>query len=355
MPGRSLLTRYATSTITGAPAYVTVYANNICQLRCDMCFYWDAMQEDPQQISLTEATQLGLSLKGVLHISITGGEPTLRKDLDQFVTNLCTHSGTPRCSIITNGFQTKHVVQQVKEILRLNQDTEFRICVSLDGTEKTHDRIRGIKGSYQKAISTYKILRRMSTCDAYHNLHVDINTCISRWNYDDFKIFREEVKYLNPNHHSVTITRGKTKVAQAGDIPVSAVSEVMDYVRGQRPKKWNEQMVGKVRDVMYDEIQRITEQNTHRHNCTAGKRYATVYQNGNVHSCEVLHTIHPKQSSYLGNLNDVNWDIRQILRTAEAYRVRKFIKDKKCFCTFECAKTADVLYTPKLLAKVLTK
>ena len=195
----------------------------------------------------------------------------------------------------------------------------------------------------------------MSTCDAYHNLNVDINTCISRWNHHDFKKFREEVRYLNPNHHSVTITRGKTKVEQAGDIPVSAVAEVMEYVRGQRPKKWNEQMVGKVRDVMYDEIQRITEQNTHKHNCTAGKRYATVYQNGEVHSCEVLSTIHPDQSSYLGNLNDVNWDIRQVLKTAEADRVRKFIKDKKCFCTFECAKTADVLYTPKLLARVLTK
>lgn len=355
MPGNALLYKYAASTLTGAPAYVTVYANNICQLRCDMCFYWDAMQEAPQQISLTEATQLGLSLKGVLHISITGGEPTLRKDLDGFVTNLCTHSGTPRCSIITNGFQTKHIVQQVKEILRLNQDTEFRICVSIDGTEKTHDRIRGIKGSYKRAVSTYKILRRMSTCDAYHNLHVDINTCISRWNHADFKNFIKEVQYLNPNHHSVTITRGKTKVEQAGDIPVDAVGEVMDYVRGQRPKKWNEQMVGRVRDVMYDEIQRISEKNTHKHDCTAGKRYATVYQNGEVHSCEVLNTIHPDQSSYLGNLNDCNWDIKQVLKTAEAQRVRRFIKDKKCFCTFECAKTADVLYTPKLLAKVLTK
>lgn len=355
MTTSKLVSRYLSSTVTGAPAYVTVYANNICQLRCDMCFYWDAMQKQPEEISLTQATQLGLSLKGVLHISITGGEPTLRKDLVKFVSNLCEHSGTPRCSIITNGFRTKHVIQQVKKILEWNKSTEFRICVSIDGTEQVHDKIRGIKGSYRNAVATYRALRRLSTLDAYPNLHVDINTCISRFNYKDFDEFRKEVHYLNPTHHSVTITRGKTKEPQAGDVPAQDVARIMKYVTGQRPKKWNEQMVGRVRDVMYDEIDRITRDNTHKHNCTAGKRYATVYQNGHVHSCEILNTIHPEQSSMMGDLNDFNWDMVELLSTHKAKQVRKFIRDKKCFCTFECAKTADVLYTPKLLAKVISK
>ena len=26
------------------PSYLILYVNNICQLRCDMCFYWDSMQ-----------------------------------------------------------------------------------------------------------------------------------------------------------------------------------------------------------------------------------------------------------------------------------------------------------------------
>lgn len=347
--------KYLTNLVTGAPAYVTVYANNVCQLRCDMCFYWDAMQQAPQEITLTQATQLALSLKGVLHISVSGGEPTLRKDLVEFVSLLCKHSNAPRCSVLTNGFQTKHVVSQVKEIVRRNPTTEVTIRVSIDGTEQVHDRIRGIRGSYRRAISTYRQLRRLSTCDAYANLNVDINTCISRWNYDNFDTFCEEVKLLNPCHHSVTITRGKTKEPDAADIPESAVTKVMKYVRGQRPKKWNEQMVGRVRDVMYDEIERIIKHNTHKYNCKAGKRFATVYQDGSVHSCEILNTIHPDQSSLLGNLNDVDWDIRRVLDSQTAHDVKKFICNKKCFCTFENAKFTDVVYTPSLLAKVITK
>ena len=31
------------------PSYLILYVNNICQLRCDMCFYWDSMQKKTKQ------------------------------------------------------------------------------------------------------------------------------------------------------------------------------------------------------------------------------------------------------------------------------------------------------------------
>ena len=32
------------------PSYLILYVNNICQLRCDMCFYWDSMQKKTIQL-----------------------------------------------------------------------------------------------------------------------------------------------------------------------------------------------------------------------------------------------------------------------------------------------------------------
>ena len=61
------------------PSYVSFYVNNICQLRCDMCFYWDSMQKKTIQLNLDEITKLSLSLPNILQLSFTGGEPTLKK------------------------------------------------------------------------------------------------------------------------------------------------------------------------------------------------------------------------------------------------------------------------------------
>ena len=36
------------------PSYLILFVNNICQLRCDMCFYWDSMQVKTTQLTLEE-------------------------------------------------------------------------------------------------------------------------------------------------------------------------------------------------------------------------------------------------------------------------------------------------------------
>ncbi len=40
-----------------SPSYLILYVNNICQLRCDMCFYWGAMRKKTKQLSLDEITK----------------------------------------------------------------------------------------------------------------------------------------------------------------------------------------------------------------------------------------------------------------------------------------------------------
>lgn len=335
------------------PTYITVYANNICQLRCDFCFYWDAMQKKSQEITVEQAKLLGASVKGLVQLSITGGEPTLRKDLVEFVTALCESSNTAKCSVTTNGFRTQHILDQARKILTQNPEVSFRFCVSIDGTEKVHDKIRGIKNSYKRAVATFKQLKVMQ--EEFSNLRVDINTCVNFWNYNDFWEFVHIVKQLSPTHHTVTVARGITKEHQATMVPTDVVERVMEYVKGQKPDGVEQLLIARVRDVMYDEIARINRENKHKYNCTAGNRYVTVYQDGRVNSCEILETIHPNQKSLLGDLNNYDWDLQKVLDSVRAEQVRKFIKDKKCFCTFECAKTTDVVYTPRLVKQTIEK
>ncbi len=65
------------------PSYLILFVNNICQLRCDMCFYWDSMQVKTTQLTLEEIEKLAKSLPNLLQLTLTGGEPSLRKDLPE--------------------------------------------------------------------------------------------------------------------------------------------------------------------------------------------------------------------------------------------------------------------------------
>ncbi len=336
------------------PSYLTFYVNNICQLRCDMCFYWDSMQKKTIQLTTDQIEKLAKSLPNLIQLSITGGEPTLRKDLPEVVKIFCSTSNVAKCSIITNGFITSRVIEMAKKILDENSQTSFRFCISIDGNKDLHNRIRGVKNSFENAIVSFKELKKLK--NQFQNLHVDINTTVSKYNYKNFSEFSEFVnKDLDPDHHTVTITRGKTKEQDAGDIPLEEIKRIYTSIknRNKNHKKIEHKLINALRSTMYTEIERIFSEDKFKYYCTAGKKYITVYQDGKVAACEILDTLHPEQSAELGNLNDFNFNIVDLLRTKKSNDRVSWIKDNKCFCSFECAKSNDVVFNKKLAIKTL--
>lgn len=336
------------------PSYLTFYVNNVCQLRCDMCFYWDSMQKKTVQLNLEQIIKIAKSLPNLLQLSLTGGEPSLRKDLPAVVKIFCQYSNVAKCSIITNGFLTERIVNMTKEILSENKETSFRLCISIDGLEETHDRIRGVKNSFRNAISTFFELKKLK--EKFNNLHVDINTTISKFNYKNFFDLTKFVDHiLGPDHHTVTITRGITKEKDADQIPLEDINNILLHIKNRKNKnsKLEHKLIKILRRTMYDEIKRLINENSFKYYCTSGKKYIVIYQDGNTASCEILHTIHPNQSSTLGNLAEFDFDCQKLLAHNKAKEKIKWIKDNKCFCTFECAKSNDVVFNPKLLLKTL--
>ena len=52
------------------------------------------------------------------------------------------------------------------------------------------------------------------------------------------------------------------------------------------------------------------------------------------------------------NLKDFDFNMQNLLKSEKALGVIKFIKDRKCHCTFECPKYMDVLYNKKFYPKL---
>jgi MoaA/NifB/PqqE/SkfB family radical SAM enzyme len=85
--------------------------------------------------------------------------------------------------------------------------------------------------------------------------------------------------------------------------------------------------------------------------CTAGTLSAVVFENGEVHSCEIL-------GRSIGNLNDVEWDLGRLWDGEAARELRRDIRDTRCACTWECAQADNVLFRarswPGLALRALT-
>ena len=104
-------------------------------------------------------------------IAFEGGEPLLRNDLVEilaFSRSLPLHT-----SLITNGTLLESRIDEIAPYIN------GVVYVSLDGLEKTHDAIRGVGGSFRKAV------RGISA--AKEKVAVTINTTIMAENIDEIE------------------------------------------------------------------------------------------------------------------------------------------------------------------------
>lgn len=85
----------------------------------------------------------------------------------------------------------------------------------------------------------------------------------------------------------------------------------------------------------------VTKKRTY--DCYAGSLMGIIYETGDVYPCEML------EGSCMGNLRDYGYKMEDIWRTNNAKEIRKRIKTKGCFCTYECQYTCNTLYNIKYL------
>ncbi len=117
-------------------------------------------------------------------ISVTGGEPLLRKDIFE-VMAYANKLGFP-WGIVTNGFLVdEDVVHKMKE------SGMTTVTVSIDGIGRIHDDFRGARGAYEKAISAIKLL-----LDTKFLKCVQITTSIHKENISQLEEMREKFSAL---------------------------------------------------------------------------------------------------------------------------------------------------------------
>jgi Fe-coproporphyrin III synthase len=110
---------------------------NVCNLHCSHCYWWLNREDDNEDLSVEDWRQTirkTFKKQNLFVVTLVGGEPTMRPEIIEV---FCQEMPRRVC-VVTNGYFP------LKRFEKL-----YFYWISLDGTKKAHDTIRG-EGSYTK-------------------------------------------------------------------------------------------------------------------------------------------------------------------------------------------------------------
>ncbi len=125
-----------------------------CNARCSICAYWRRPSDPARELNAEEIREglRRLYANGCRLVNFTGGEPTLRRDLEEIVSAA---SGTGMwTSMVTNG--TLLTRERLRDLKAAGLD---HLLISLDSTDPLyHDAHRGIQGAHAKVLERLRWL-----------------------------------------------------------------------------------------------------------------------------------------------------------------------------------------------------
>ena len=165
------LAKYAYLTLRRRPVLVHFEVTMRCNARCGFCDYW---KTDPS----AKATELNSFADAArffnpMVITFTGGEPTLRRDLEEIIGAVNSAVTLKYMTLITHGGMLSP--ERARSIWKAGIN-QFNI--SLDYLDERHDVARGIRGLSSKIMRTIPRMREIGITG------IRFNTVIKRDNLD---------------------------------------------------------------------------------------------------------------------------------------------------------------------------
>lgn len=299
--------------ILGSLQRLVISVTGRCNSRCLTCSIWQNRPDKNEEISIKDFETLKKSkqFKNLCSIVVTGGEPFLREDIKDILEVLLDNTKAT-LAIITNGLLPDKIYKTVRHIKGRGLNID-KISLSLNGKEDTHDKTRGVKGSYLKVIDTIKILN-------YLKVHTSLVFTITMENYDQIEWAYELSRKL--------------------DVDINFYPEISSYRFGEdvNERTFNEMQKKEILRQLKNVYQKrsyyyfddsnlyfINKMLQHEQvcRCYAGLQSVFINQLGDVYPCEGFNN-----DLSFGNIK--NQCLDDIWKTKRADSIRNFIAKGKC-------------------------
>lgn len=280
-----------------------------------MCHIWQHPTLPAEEVTPAVLDRLP---RGFDYLNLTGGEPTLRTDLEEIVDRL--HPKTRQLEISTNGLRG----EILEKIIRKHPDVKIR--VSLEGIGARNDLIRGEKNGYERKLAT---LRRLV---AAGGRDVGIATVFQDDNADQLlDLYRLACSLggemaTSALHNGFQFHKIDNEPYNRLRIARAVQPLIVEMLKSRRPKNWFRAYLnlGLIRKILGQP--RLMP-------CTAGRDFAFVDPWGRVYACNV------RPDLEMGDLTQSSWE--EIMAGPRAVEARTRVAR----CTHNCwmvgsAKTA---------------
>jgi len=314
-----------------------------CNAKCKMCYYWQSLNTGADEFTINELKKVSLSLGNFEYLLLTGGEPFLRDDLVDICTLFSEQNHIKKIHLPTNGLLTDKIYQVVPIIAEKCKNVTLYVLLTLQGLEKTHDEITGIKGGFQSVLAAAKKLNKVK--QKHSNLFVYMNTVVCNKNYHEVERLLDFVKSnLNVDFHSLCLMRGIPRESNFSPPSANKWIELTErylyyhHYYLSNAKKLQQSFVFSDFWERYKNrvFAGVLEKEKLPFRCLAGDMIGVIEPNLDVRLCELTPVI--------GNLRDVDYDFKAIWFSNKAAEQRR--KIQYCACTHECFIIPSIIYNP---------
>lgn len=325
------------------PRYLILGMTNLCNSKCVTCFYWDHLNVNRHlEMSLEEYDRSLADLGALYSVVLTGGEPTLNRDLPAITRLLYGRHDASNVTMPTNSLIPEQVEAIVAAALESRKDERqtFTVGLSLDHLFEKHDVIRGAPGNFPKVIETYQRLAALKK--RVRGFVLNVQTVLASFNMDDLP---EITGWIAANFPEIDFHSFELLRPPFPDPTIRALTapEYAERLRFLKPywrsfDRYNPILRQLKIGARTAELATLKEERM-VYPCYAGTISGVLNPEGTVSLCEVMWEI--------GNIRDFGYSFRKAWFSEKAVAMRRQVAERACWCTHSCFMTSSLPFSVK--------
>lgn len=296
-----------------------------CPGECVNCNIWqyekNEITKNEIEIEFFEKVFQSKYLKNTNYFDLTAGESQLSHKYIDAVRVISKNK--PNAFIHTNisGWYPKKHFEVIEQCLKYCKKENFRVDISLDGSQESYQQVRLVKNGYDKVIETINLLKPLG-------IQLRVTMIVYKENYHDIPWLvnfakENEIGYFIGYSRNAGLLQNKHKkyTYSAKEIDdIEALLTKVEWLNERRKPNW-----------LW--AKSIYQDNVPYFECYMGQKSLVIDPYGNVFPCnECLDFLK------MGNLKDFDGNLDLLLESKQALKVIEKIKNKKCQpCSMLCA------------------
>lgn len=302
------------------PYKLTFVLTYKCNYRCKTCNIWK--KKASNELTFKEIDRFFRKSSDLLWVDLTGGEVMLRRDFLDICYSLTRHC--PDLLLLhfpTNGYLTEITVQNVKEISKMWKG-KLIITISLDGDEEMNDSIRGVKGGWRRQIETYRLLSEIK------GVHTVFGMTLSADNVKHFSVAYDAVKKECPwiryeDFHVNVFHESEHYFNNIGNQKAGTNDVIATIKEYSRLRGFPLNPVSILEKIYLKKVPQFLRSDKTPIPCHALRSSCFIDPIGNVFPCSIY-------NRKVGNLRDMNYDLRHIWNLKKTDQLQKDIWHGRC-------------------------